>query len=250
MRKVLFFILYILISLFHVQAFATNVHDNSILTRYYFSDCYERDVDSLSNVTQRLYFRGSAISAPILSGGNSLYFGDPFMSASEYAYGVLGGALVGGTINGVTASVNGKNFFTGKGKNSVEDIIAAYKDSFSRNEQHNTTNYSAHDSHNGINSSSTKVDEIADVLKKNLVTRREYQEFNSTIIDGDYKLHIRVETHSGLSRVFPELNITDDVMVRHMNIELFKLNSHGQYKLIYIPGTKTKNYHLFLNFIE
>lgn len=128
MKKILFFILYILISLFHAKTYATNGHCNTILTRYYFSDCYERDVDSLSNVTQRLYLggsaydatmmleidsAGSAISAPILSGGNSLYFGDPFMSASEYAYGVLGGALVGGTINGITASVNGKNFFTG-----------------------------------------------------------------------------------------------------------------------------------------
>lgn len=193
---------------------------------------------------------GSAISAPILSGGNSLYFGDPFMSASEYAYGILGGALIGGTINGIIASANGKNFLTGGGKNSAEDIIAAYKTSFSPDEHNNTTNYSAHDSYNGTNSSSTKVDEIVDVLKESLVTRQDYQEFNSIIIDGEYKLHIRVETHNRLSRIFPELNITDDVMVRHMNIELFKLNSNGQYKPICIPGTKTKNYHLFLNFIE
>ena len=59
-----------------------------------------------------------------------------------------------------------------------------------------------------------------------------------------------METHNKLSQAFPELNITDDVVVRHLNVELLKLNSRGQYKPIYIPGTKTKNYHLFLNFIE
>ncbi len=258
---------------------------NTILTRYYFSDCYERDVDSLSNVTQRLYLGGSAYDATMMleidSAGSELHylfrdylgsvrlvtdrFGDvvqelsydawgrlcnpathevyapgeepelkigrgytghehlpwfglinmnarlydpvlgrflspdPFVQAPDlsqnfnrYAYAmnnpfrytdesgefwwlvigaVIGGAtnvimkavsgqlhswgdgfaafgigaaagLVGGTINGITASVNGKNFFTGKGKNSVEDIIAAYNQNLSHNHQQGVTDYS------------------------------------------------------------------------------------------------------------
>ena len=192
----------------------------------------------------------TAISVPIQNIGNMIAFGDPFMSPKEYVYSVLGGALIGGTYNGIVAKINGRNFWTGAEKNSTQKIIEAYNEgTFSNNNTSNTADSYINDSYN-TNSSSTKVEEIADVLKKKLVNPEDYQEFNSVIIDGEYKLHIRVETHSGLSRAFPELNITDDVVVRHLNVELLKLNSRGQYKPIYIPGTKTKNYHLFLNFIE
>lgn len=71
----------------------------------------------------------SVVSAPILSGGNSLYFGDPFMSPKEYVYGILGGAFVGGVANGIVASLNGKNFFTGADTNSTQKVIAAYNNS-------------------------------------------------------------------------------------------------------------------------
>ena len=51
---------------------------NTILTRYYFSDCYERDIDSLSNVTQRLYLGGSAYDATMMleidSAGSELHY--------------------------------------------------------------------------------------------------------------------------------------------------------------------------------
>lgn len=51
---------------------------NTILTRYYFSDCYERDVDSLSNVKQRLYLGGSAYDATMMleidSTGSELHY--------------------------------------------------------------------------------------------------------------------------------------------------------------------------------
>lgn len=55
----------------------------------------------------------SAVSSPVLSGGNSLYFGDPFMSAREYAFSIVSGALIGGTTNGIVAKINGKNFWNG-----------------------------------------------------------------------------------------------------------------------------------------
>lgn len=56
----------------------------------------------------------SAAMMPIQSAGNSLYFGDPFISAKDYAMGVLGGAVVGGVGNGAVAAFKGRNFWTGK----------------------------------------------------------------------------------------------------------------------------------------
>lgn len=56
----------------------------------------------------------TAVSMPILSGGNSLYFGDPFMTFEQYAVGIVSGAAMGGAMNGIAAKVNGKNFWTGK----------------------------------------------------------------------------------------------------------------------------------------
>ena len=40
---------------------------------------------------------------PVQSAGNSLYFGDPFMSLKDYGLGILGGALTGGIGNGMVA---------------------------------------------------------------------------------------------------------------------------------------------------
>jgi RHS repeat-associated protein len=62
---------------------------------------------------------GSAFSAPIQSIGNSMYFGDPMMSAKQYLIGIGIGGLLGGTVNGVVALSNGKTFWAGniKGNN-------------------------------------------------------------------------------------------------------------------------------------
>lgn len=65
----------------------------------------------------------SAVSMPIQSAGNSLYFEDPFITPEQYALGIAGGAVVGGTVNGVTASVKGKNFFTGSDKQPVQSPL-------------------------------------------------------------------------------------------------------------------------------
>ena len=51
---------------------------------------------------------------PVQSAGNSLYFGDPFMSLKDYAIGIAGGALTGGIANGSIAALKGNNFWTGK----------------------------------------------------------------------------------------------------------------------------------------
>jgi hypothetical protein len=46
---------------------------------------------------------GSAYAMPIQSMGNSMYFGDPMMPPEQYALGILGGGLLGGTVQGVSA---------------------------------------------------------------------------------------------------------------------------------------------------
>lgn len=57
---------------------------------------------------------GTAAMMPVQSAGNSLYFGDPFMSLKDYAIGIAGGALTGGIANGSIAALKGNNFWTGK----------------------------------------------------------------------------------------------------------------------------------------
>ncbi len=57
---------------------------------------------------------GASFSMPILSVGNSLYFGDPMMTSKEYLWGIASSALLGGTINGAVALKNGRSFWSGK----------------------------------------------------------------------------------------------------------------------------------------
>ncbi|MFW6327017.1 MAG: RHS repeat domain-containing protein, partial [Bacteroidota bacterium] len=61
---------------------------------------------------------GSAYAIPVQSIGNSLYFGDPMMTPEQYALGIIGGGLLGGTINGTIAAFNGKTFWNGTVKPS------------------------------------------------------------------------------------------------------------------------------------
>ncbi|MDR1458848.1 MAG: hypothetical protein LBI60_01345, partial [Bacteroidales bacterium] len=56
---------------------------------------------------------GTAVSSPVLSMGNTAYFGDPMMTGQQYLLGIAGGALLGGSVNGITALANGRNFMTG-----------------------------------------------------------------------------------------------------------------------------------------
>jgi hypothetical protein len=59
---------------------------------------------------------GSAAAMPIQSLGNTLYFGDPFITPEQYALGILTGAALGGTVNGTIAAANGKTFWNGSVK--------------------------------------------------------------------------------------------------------------------------------------
>jgi RHS repeat-associated protein len=56
---------------------------------------------------------GVAFSSPILSIGNSLYFGDPMITMKQYGMAIGMGALLGGFTNGIAALVNGRTFWTG-----------------------------------------------------------------------------------------------------------------------------------------
>ena len=47
-----------------------------------------------------------AATMPIENLGNHVYFGDPLMTWDEYALGIAGGAMIGGTINGARAAYN------------------------------------------------------------------------------------------------------------------------------------------------
>lgn len=68
----------------------------------------------------------SATMMPIQSAGNSIYFGDPFMTLEEYAIAIGTGAITGGAINGTYAAIEGRNFWTG-------DLIKAGRGMFSFN---------------------------------------------------------------------------------------------------------------------
>ncbi len=56
---------------------------------------------------------GTAYSSPVLSMGNTAYFGDPMMTGEQYLMGIAGGALFGGAINGGAAILNGRTFWNG-----------------------------------------------------------------------------------------------------------------------------------------
>jgi hypothetical protein len=56
---------------------------------------------------------GSVFSMPIQSLGNTLYFGDPLLTADQFIQGILIGGLIGGGIQGGIALKNGREFWNG-----------------------------------------------------------------------------------------------------------------------------------------
>ena len=56
---------------------------------------------------------GYATSQPFLNSANHVAFGDPLMTMGEYATGIALSGFTGGTINGVSAKLNGNTFWKG-----------------------------------------------------------------------------------------------------------------------------------------
>ena len=56
----------------------------------------------------------AAVSMPIQSLGNHIYFGDPMITGRELLYSVAFSAALGGAINGTVAKMNGRSFWSGK----------------------------------------------------------------------------------------------------------------------------------------
>lgn len=75
------------------------------------------------------------------------------------------------------------------------------------------------------------------------------QEVRVTLIEGDLKIHFRVETHAGVNNVFKDMNLHPQDYVRHVNIEFFYLRD-GKWIRTPIPGTKEENFHIFLNLVN
>ena len=177
---------------------------------------------------------------------NALYFGDPFMSLKDYVFGIAGGALIGGSVNGSIAALKGNNFWTGK-------EIQFGKGTFSFN---NTPTRPAPemkmlDAPNAkLDIDQLKVDKIAEKLKQHLIEAKENQEFNAVIEDGNQKLNIRVESHSNVEREFPNMNLNKNDVVRHMNIEYFEKNQAGKWKPKILPGQTKSNVHIYMDKIR
>lgn len=85
---------------------------------------------------------GTAFASPIQSMGNSVYFGDPLMTLKQYVTGIAIGGLIGGTINGGIAALNGRNFWNG-------NTIAQGRNAFTFN---NTPKFTSRNTDYSLNS--------------------------------------------------------------------------------------------------
>ena len=95
----------------------------------------------------------------------------------------------------------------------------------------------------------SSVKDMADRLKSGLQIPKPYQEFRVQLVEGDFKIDFRVETHKGLDRIFQDMNLHPDDYVRHANIQFYKM-VEGQWKPVKVPGTKDKDFHIFLNLVN
>ncbi len=187
-----------------------------------------------------------AATMPIENLGNHVYFGDPLMTWDEYALGIAGGAMIGGTINGARAAYNGRNFWDGsrpesKIGSSYFTNTPVHVDNELKNIDSSTPELSTDDS---------KVQRLADELKKHLKERRQGQEFRVSIENETQKLDVRVESHNKAQISFPEHNLSWEDVVRHMNIQYYEKDKFGEFQKVILPGQSTNNVHIFLNIVK
>ena len=187
-----------------------------------------------------------AATMPIENLGNHVYFGDPLMTWDEYALGIAGGAMIGGTINGARAAYNGRNFWDGsrpesKIGSSYFTNTPVHVDNELKNIDSSTPELSTDDS---------KVQRLADELKKHLKERRQGQDFRVSIENETQKLDVRVESHNKAQISFPEHNLSWEDVVRHMNIQYYEKDKFGEFQKVILPGQSTNNVHIFLNIVK
>ena len=200
--------------------------------------------------------------------GNTLMAGGSFLNAlgngtmGAFSGAICGGAL-GGVIGGGTAIIKGQNFWHGNAiaqgrgmfswKNtavgetgSLTSVPEVMPDAMPKTPKPDTPLASSPQPSIGSNE---KIRNIAERLKPGLQPVTGTQEVRVTLIEGDLKIHFRVETHAGVNNVFKDMNLHPQDYVRHANIELFYLRD-GKWIRLPIPGTKEENFHIFLNLVN
>ena len=211
---------------------------------------------------------GGSASGFTLGMGNTLMAGGSFLNAlgngtmGAFSGAICGGAL-GGVIGGGTAIIKGQNFWHGNAiaqgrgmfswKNtavgetaSSTSVPEAMPDAMPKTPKPDTPLASSPQPSIGSNE---KIRNIAERLKPGLQPVTGTQEVRVTLIEGDLKIHFRVETHAGVNNVFKDMNLHPQDYVRHANIELFYLRD-GKWIRTPIPGTKEENFHIFLNLVN
>lgn len=183
---------------------------------------------------------GGLIEMTALSELNHAAFGDAKMSTKSILIGAAANAILCGAINGGVALKEGRNFWYGDNIQSGRNAFSIKNSPLNNNLQINESS----------STSTLHVDDVADRLKDHLVERKYGQEFNAIIENESQKLHVRVETRSKLDRVFPELNLNKNDLVRHMNIQYFEKNTMGYWDKIILPNQKSHNVHIFLNNVK
>ena len=196
---------------------------------------------------------------------NSLgqFFGYFGVGAVAGALGPLAGGALGGVIGGGTAIVKGQNFWhgntiaQGRGmfswKNTpvgetrtLSSVPEMMPDAMPKTPKPDTPLANSPQPSIGSNE---KIRNIAERLKPGLQPVTNTQEVRVTLIEGDLKMHFRIETHTGVNNVFKDMNLHPQDYVRHANIELFYLRD-GKWIRTPIPGTKEENFHIFLNLVN
>ena len=205
---------------------------------------------------------GGAASGFTLGTGNTLMGGGDFANAMvNGAMGAFSGAICGGALGGVigggTAIVKRQNFWHGNAiaqgrgmfswKNTpvgetgaLNSVPEMMPDAMPKTPKPDTPLANSPQPSIGSNE---KIRNIAERLKPGLQPVTNTQEVRVTLIEGDLKMHFRIEIHTGVNNVFKDMNL------HHANIELFYLRD-GKWIRTPIPGTKEENFHIFLNLVN
>ena len=132
---------------------------------------------------------GAAYAMPIQSMGNTIYFGDPMMTAGEYAAGIALGGLLGGTVNGAIAASNGLRFGNGTPKltlGPIEQPVITQRPDFKSLKLTNDPEIQTVPNQTAQNASQVG-DDVATELPQNVkLTTGDFR--NNPVTNADYKI--------------------------------------------------------------